>query len=133
MDEETLNNLVMISGATKEMCRAALQAAFGDPNRAFDILSSGAGLGAMGAGGGMGQFAGIDPAMAQEMMEDDYGDEGDEGSADYGGNPFESFASNPGFQQLRARILQSPAFYQEFMQMLQTSQPELYQAIQQNP
>lgn len=73
--------------------------------------------------GSMAQFAGMDPAMAQEMMEDDYGEEGDEGSADYGGNPFEAFASNPGFQQLRARILQSPAFYQEFMQMLQTSQP----------
>jgi hypothetical protein len=34
------------------------------------------------------------------MMEDEadpYGEE-DEGSAEYGGNPFEAFASNPGFQ-----------------------------------
>ena len=137
VDEGTLNDLVAISGATKEQARAALQAAFGDPNRAFEYLTSGFGGGGFGGGAGMGQFAGMDPALAgalnQEMMEDDgYGDE-DEGSADYGGNPFEAFASNPGFQQLRARILQSPQFFNEFMQMLQTSQPELHQAIQQNP
>lgn len=49
------------------------------------------------------------------MGGEEYGDEGEEGSADFEGNPFEAFASNPGFAQLRQRILQSPAFYQEFM------------------
>jgi hypothetical protein len=71
-----------------------LQAAQGDPNRAFDFLASGFG---MGGGGGVGAGAGAGFGMGQEMMEDDYGDEVDEGSADYGGNPFEAFASNPGF------------------------------------
>lgn len=70
--------------------------------------------------------------MDAGMMDEEYGDEEDEGSSDFG-NPFEAFASNPGFQELRARILQSPQFYQEFMQMLQTSQPQLYEAIQANP
>lgn len=82
----------MISGATKEQARAALQAAFGDPNRAFEYLSGGftgalggAGAGAAGFGGaGMGQFGGMDPGM----LDDEYGDEEEEGSSDYGGNPF---------------------------------------------
>ena len=101
----------MISGASKEHARAALQAAFGDPNRAFEYLASGfTGAGAGAGMGGFGQMAGMDAGM----MDEEYGDEEDEGSSDFG-NPFEAFASNPGFQELRARILQSPQFYQEFM------------------
>jgi hypothetical protein len=90
VDETTLNELVMISGASKEQARAALQAAFGDPNRAFEYLASGftgalGGAGGAGFGGaGLGQLGGMDAGM----MEDEYGDEEDEGSADYGGNPF---------------------------------------------
>jgi ubiquitin len=34
-----------------------------------------------------------------------------------------AMAANPNFPQLRARILQNPAFYQEFMSMLERTQP----------
>lgn len=91
------------------------------------------GAGGAGAGADFGFAPTHNAGMQDQMMEEAYGDEGDDDSADLGGNPFEQFASNPGFQQLRQRILQSPQFYQEFMQMLQTQQPQLYEAIQQNP
>ena len=48
IDQETVNNLMAISGESAENCRAALQVAMGDPNRAFDFLMSG-----MVAGGAM--------------------------------------------------------------------------------
>jgi len=44
-----------------------------------------------------------------------------------------SFANNPQFAMLAQRMRENPAFYQEFMQMLQQQQPALYNAIQQNP
>ena len=80
-----------ISGKPREECVAALRAAFGDPNRAFEYLMTGipAGAGAAGAppapgGGG----AGAD-------MADDYGDEAglpaSEGGA-AGQNPFAALA-----------------------------------------
>jgi hypothetical protein len=75
VDEETVNNLIAISGYSAEHCRAALQAAMGDPNRAFDFLSSGMmmGGGMQGVGGGLG-YGGADA-----MMEDDgYGEEGED-------------------------------------------------------
>ena len=66
----------MISGATKEQARAALQAAFGDPNRAFEYLAGGF-TGALGVGAGAG-FGGA--GMDARMMDDEYGEEEDEGS-----------------------------------------------------
>jgi hypothetical protein len=63
-------------------------------------------------------------------MGDDYGDEG-AGAA--GGNPFAALASNPNFEQIRQRIATDPNFYNQFMQQLQQTQPQLYQMIQQNP
>lgn len=88
----------MISAKSREACVAALRAAFGDPNRAFEYLMSGANF-AEGAEGGEG------------MEEDGYGDE--EGSADMSGaNPFAALASNPNFALIRQRILQDPNFYQ---------------------
>lgn len=90
----------MISAKPREACVAALRAAFGDPNRAFEYLMSG-GVPEGGDGG--------------EGIEDDggYGDE--EGSAEFagaGGNPFAALASNPNFALIRQRILQDPNFYQ---------------------
>ena len=48
-------------------------------------------------------------------------------------NPFASFVNNPSFGALRQRILQSPEFFNEFMQMLETSNPEIKAAIDANP
>ncbi len=36
-------------------------------------------------------------------------------------------------QQIRARLMQNPAYLQQLMQELQVANPALYQAIQQNP
>ena len=98
----------MISGKSKDLCSQALKAAFGNPDRAFEYLMSGA-TNFSGAGEG---GAGLD-----SEMDDDYGEEG---SADMaGGNPFAALASNPNFALIRQRILQDPAFYQQFMTQLQ--------------
>jgi hypothetical protein len=100
--------LVTITGKDPELCTKALQAAFGDPDRAFSYLTEGipqqmAGAGAGGAyypedeGSYEAEPANMDQAGVAAMME---------------------MANNPNFPQLRARILQNPAFYQEFMTML---------------
>jgi hypothetical protein len=82
----------MISGKSREQCVSALRAAFGDPNRAFEYLMSGANF----AEGGEHEHDG--------GADDGYGDE--EGSADVaGGNPFAALASNPNFALIRQRIL----------------------------
>lgn len=41
VDEETLNDLIAISGASKDRCTQAIRAAKGDPNLAFEFLQSG--------------------------------------------------------------------------------------------
>ena len=80
--EEQVNELVMISGKSREQCVLALRAAFGDPNRAFEYLMAGipAGLGgAGGAGAGAGAGAGIGAGANANVGDNDYGDEdGDE-------------------------------------------------------
>lgn len=71
-------------------------------------------------------------------MANDYGDEGDEGSMDApmnegGVQNLMALANNPQFAMLRQRIMQNPNFYNEFMTMLQQTQPQMYETIQQNP
>lgn len=51
------------------------------------------------------------------MMDDGYGDEGEEeGSAEP--DALSGFFANPQFEQVRQRLLQDPNFFQEFMNML---------------
>lgn len=111
----------MLTGKTKEQCTLALRAAQGVPDVAYEILASGM------------------PLTGAEDMGDDYGDEGDEEGSSVGGampggaNPFAALAQNPNFALIRQRILQDPNFYNQFMQQLAQSQPQLYQVIQANP
>jgi UV excision repair protein RAD23 len=114
--EEAINELVSISGRSRDDCIQALRLAYGDPNRAFEYLMSGAPLTGAGAGA--------------EGGEDDYGDEdpssyagagagaGAGGAGGAGNNPFAALASNPNFAMIRQRILQDPSFYQQFMATL---------------
>ena len=67
----------MISGKPKEQCQAALRAAFGNPDRAFEYLMSGVPMGGQGEGG-----AGV----GGEEGDDGYGEE--EESDPTGGNAF---------------------------------------------
>lgn len=116
VDEEMVGTLQAISGKGREECIRALQAAFGDPDRAFEYATMGipAGMGAMPQGHPGAGF----PAGHDQAMEGDYGDE-DDGSVDPGAmGDLAAFAQNPQFQQLRQRMIQNPQFYQEFMQML---------------
>ena len=81
-----------ISGKPKELCVAALRAAFGNPDRAFEFLLAGLPAGGMGGEG------------SEAMAEDDYGDEegsGVGGGAGAGGNPFAALAQNPNFAMIR--------------------------------
>ncbi len=84
-----------------------------------EAMLSGAGAG---VGGG---------AAAGDDYGDEYGEEGEEGAGGMpaGANPFAALASNPNFGMIRQRILQDPNFYNQFMQQLAQSQPQLFQLI----
>lgn len=74
--------------------------------------------------------------MGDPEGDDGYGDEyGAEGAGGAGGDNeiFEALAQNPNFENIRQRITQDPAFYQQFMEQLQDQQPNLFAAIQANP
>jgi len=63
--------------------------------------------------------------MMQPDEGDDYGAE--EGSADPTGMAaLQEMANNSHFANLRQRIMENPNFYVEFLQMLQTQNPQLY-------
>ena len=100
--EVAVNDLIAITGKSKDQCTLALRAAQGNPDVAYEILSSGVPLNnAMLSGAGVGAGA-----PGQEDFGDEYGDEGDEDSAMPGGaNPFAALASNPNFAMIRQRIL----------------------------
>jgi hypothetical protein len=86
ISEESITELMGISGKTRDQCMAALRAAFGDPNRAFEYLMAGIGEG------------------GDDAMGDDYGDEDPSasmGGGGAGGNPFAALASNPNFALIR--------------------------------
>lgn len=108
-----MNDLVAITGKSKDQCALALRAAQGNPDVAYEILASGMPLNAaMLSGAGAG--AGAGGAEAGADYGDEYGDEGEEeGSAGMpaGANPFAALASNPNFGMIRQRILQDPNFY----------------------
>ena len=63
----------------------------------------------------------VNPSVAPGGPE--YGEEG-EGE---GGMPM------GGMEQIRARLMQDPAYLQQFLQELQVANPQLFQVIQQNP
>lgn len=140
--EVAVNDLIAITGKSKEQCTLAIRAAQGNPDVAYEILASGmplneamlSGAGGAGAGAGAGVGGG---AAAGDEYGDEYGDEGDDGagagSMPAGANPFAALASNPNFGMIRQRILQDPNFYNQFMQQLAQSQPQLFQLIQANP
>ena len=125
--EPSINELMVLSGKSREMCIQALRAAQNIPDIAFEFLMSGH----------------IPQAPAdQEGANADYGDEGDdgEGAGLEGLNvspevlqQIQALVSNPSFPMIRQRMLQDPAFSAQFLQQLQTTQPQIYQAFQQNP
>ena len=122
--ENTLKEMQEM-GFPREECMRALRAAFYNPERAVDYLLNGipsdlqdtaqpapsgvppTGAGATGMGAGIG--------------------------GDGGANPLGSLQNNPMFDQLRQRLISEPQFFQQFMSQLATTQPQLHQAISQNP
>lgn len=122
VDEEMLETLVAISGKPRDLCVRALQASNNNPDLAFEILAS-----------GMIPAAGGQPGGMQQPVEDFYGEEDASADTSGVGADMAAFFNNPQFAQIRQRILQNPQFYNEFMQMMQTQQPQLYAAIQANP
>lgn len=106
--EAAVNDLVAMTGRTKDDCTLAIRAARGSPDVAYDILTSGIPLNqlaSLGAAGGEGGF----PAGGDEYG-DEYGDESDAssgvgGGAGLGSSAFEALRNNPNFGLIRQRIL----------------------------
>lgn len=96
-DEEKIANLIAFSGASREKCIRALEAAGGDPNIAFEFISSG--------------------IPQQRPAGQGHGGQSHGGAGAQGG--LAAFVNSPQFAQIRQRLLQDPNFYQEFMAMLQ--------------
>lgn len=108
--EVAVNDLVAITGKSKDQCTLAIRAAQGNPDVAYEILASGLPLNeAMLSGAG----AGLPNPAGGDDYGDEYGDEGDDGAGGMpaGANPFAALASNPNFGMIRQRILQDPNFY----------------------
>lgn len=106
--EVAVNDLVAITGKSKEQCTLAIRAAQGNPDVAYEILASGMPLNAaMLSGAGAGAGAGGAMPGDEADYGDDYGEEGEEGAGGMpaGANPFAALASNPNFGMIRQRIL----------------------------
>ena len=95
-----MNDLVAITGKSKEQCTLAIRAAQGNPDVAYELLASGMPLNAamlIGAGAGAEADVGADYG-------DEYGEEGEgegAGGMPAGANPFAALASNPNFNMIR--------------------------------
>lgn len=120
--ESTLTELQSM-GFDRDKCMQALRAAFYNPDRAVDYLLNGIPAepqppsNPAGANPGMGAMGGA---------------EGGAGASG-GAGDLSFLANNPMFGQIRDRIAQDPQFFQTFMNQLAQTQPQLHQAISQNP
>jgi hypothetical protein len=103
----------------------ALRAAFYNPDRAVDYLLNGIPENQDQQQQQQQQPA---PSTGGGMPTAPTGDMGDMGD-----NPLAFLQNNPMFSQLRERIIREPQFFQTFMNQLAQTQPQLHQAISQNP
>ena len=71
------------------------------------------------------------PEQALELLMSGFGEEDDDSG--YGENPLAFLADNPSFQQIRALIRENPNMIGSLMTQLAQSNPELAQAIEENP
>lgn len=94
----------------------ALRAAFYNPDRAVDYLLNG-----------------IPDNPEPQERPSAGGNMPSAPTGDMGDNPLAFLQNNPMFSQLRDRIIREPAFFQTFMNQLAQTQPQLHQAISQNP
>ena len=124
-----------ISGKPRDLCIRALTAAFGNPDRAFEYLMTSIPAGGPSAAAGHDDYGDeVSPAHHQPQPGGASAGAGaGVGAGAAGANPFAQLASNPSFSMIRQRILQDPNFYQQFMNQLQQTQPQLFALIQQNP
>lgn len=100
--EVAVNDLIAITGKSKDQCTLAIRAAQGNPDVAYEILASGMPLNeAMLSGAGAGAIGG--GAGAGDEYGEEYGEEGEEGAGGMpaGANPFAALASNPNFGMIR--------------------------------
>ena len=149
--ESALTELMAISGKPRDICLKALTAAHNIPDVAFEFLMSGyipegpvGGMDGMDAGMEPGMDAGMDADGADPYGDEDMVDdvEGEDGVATMAGlgqqfnlspetmQAIQTMVSNPSFGEIRRRLIEDPAFAQNFMQQLATTQPSIYQAIQ---
>ena len=96
-----------ISGKSRELCIQALAAANNMPDIAFEFLMSG--------------NIPAEPIGGADGMDDDYGDEGDDGAGASAGlgqynldpqtlQAIQALVNNPSFPMIRQRMIQDPNF-----------------------
>lgn len=130
-----MSTLVGITGRDRNICVQALQVTQGNLDLACSLI-----------------FEGVSPEQLQQMAAsagaggmpgggaDDYGDEQyNEGSADIGmgaglpgagaSNDFSELMANPAWPTIVERLRTNPQFYQEFMQLLSTQNPTVFNRI----
>jgi len=134
--ESAVQELMAISGKSRELCIQALIAAHNIPDIAFEFLMSGM----IPPVGGQNDGAGAD---GDEPYEDE--GEGEEGDVDLGqvlGQynldqntllAIQGLVQDENFPLVRQRMIEDPNFAQQFMTRLQQSNPTLFAALQQNP
>jgi UV excision repair protein RAD23 len=121
--ESTLTQLQSM-GFERDKCMQALRAAFYNADRAVDYLLNGIpAQPTPPVNPNPTAAAGADPGAAAMG--------GTEGGAGAGDLSF--LQNNPMFSAIRERIVREPAFFQTFMNQLAQTQPQIHQAISQNP
>jgi hypothetical protein len=103
-----------ISGKSKEECETAYRISRGNSDVAYELLLQGIPDDLIQRVQEMGDL----PEPADDGYGDEYGGEHDHDMGDMGDDPFAALASNPNFENIRQRIVQDPAFYQQFMNQL---------------
>eukprot|EP01017_Pseudomicrothorax_dubius_P046976 TRINITY_DN836_c0_g1_i11.p1 TRINITY_DN836_c0_g1~~TRINITY_DN836_c0_g1_i11.p1 ORF type:complete len:285 (+),score=93.08 TRINITY_DN836_c0_g1_i11:195-1049(+) len=118
---------IMKMGFPRDRVIAALKATNNNPDLATDILLSGAPIPTNNLPNRL-------PLQADDDDEDfeDIGDDGMEEEDSGSEHPLQGLLSNPQFNDLRNAIRENPELLEQILLELQTTNPDLYNAIQQN-
>jgi UV excision repair protein RAD23 len=124
VDPAAVADLIAISGASQAECEAALNAAGGDPNLAFNFLTDGIPDHDMGAMGAMDGMDVDDNSMATPPAAT-----AASAAASGTGTGLDALRSHPQFNALRQTVQSNPTALPQILNVIGQQQPELLAAI----